>query len=206
MRRKINFNTALVALFVLSLIVFIKNEYLNSGKSIESQSIVSNASSDKDVYRPLFLDKFLVKSNTTPIEENLLDSMASLSSLVYKAAKRYTFQKLIRKGVVNITINELRDNAESGISDIREYLNFMTQSVANSAGVKLECGNKKGITAADFAGYSVSCLSYKDGLEKSHIYYAALSGDNFLIIASAVYDKPSDLQVIEDLVQSIRKK
>lgn len=152
----------------------------------------------------IFNGKLLVSSTIKPYEEDAKNTVSKLALTSYADIKKYSFPTLFRKGIISITVAELKE-VDSSLSAIKQLNEIISMNESLDA-FTVNYDKPTAIETAFFSGYWTKGKLTIKGEESSNMYLNVLEDKKMIITTVAVYDDAKDIETIHELINSLRKK
>ena len=171
--------------------------------SVEQRLVAVDSTTLQKEYS-FFHEKLFILSTVKPYEEDGRNTVSQLSLSVYSDIKKYSFPTLFQKGLITITVAELKEKDTSLSAD--KLLNEIVAINENMDAFTVHYEKLTSLKNSSFSGYWTTGKLRVKGENSSNMYLNVLTNKKIIITTVAVYDSVNDLDTIHELINSIRKK
>lgn len=173
-------------------------------KSSAEQILVAVDSTTLYKEYSFFHEKLSIASTVKPYEEDGRNTVSQLALSVYTDIKKYSFPTLFQKGLITITVAELKEKDNSLSAD--KQLNEIVAINENMDAFTVHYEKPSLIKNSSFSGYWTTGKLHVKGENSSNMYLNVLTDKKIMITTVAVYDSVNDLDTIHELINSIKIK
>ena len=105
---------------------------------------------------------------------------------------------------MTITVAEFKEKDNS--FNAEEHINFIIKNNENNDAITMHYESLSVIENPSFSGYWTTGNFYVKGEKSSNMYLNVLTDKKIIITTVAVYENETDLEIVNKIINSIRKK
>jgi hypothetical protein len=150
-----------------------------------------------------FHNKYLVSSTVAPFEEDAQNTLSKLALEAYSDVKKYSFMNFLKKGMVSITVAELKEN---DTLNSYEILSQQMNAYGSLSTFTVQFEKPKILTNKYFSIYQTYGNTIVKGKSSSFLHISVLTNKNTIMTSVSVYEDPKELLKIQALLSSIKTK
>ncbi|MDP1811928.1 MAG: hypothetical protein Q8K66_11050 [Sediminibacterium sp.] len=188
-----------IAYLLFSLLLFSCNT-----KPTAQQVSIPTDSITKYKNYTFFNQKLLLSSLVKPYEEDGRNTVSQIALTLYNDIKKYTFTTIFQRGLMTITVAEFKEKDTSFTAE--QHINEIIKINENMDAFTIHYESIRVIENPSFSGYWTTGKFYVKGEKSSNMYLNVLTDKKIIITTVAVYENVIDLDIVNKIITSIRKK